>query len=92
MTLRTIFLLAFVVSLTVVTPLAAQLSLPVERPIRMGRYPAVSPDGRQICFTYQGNLWVAPVTSGPATRLTANDSYDSNPRWSPDGKWIVPRA
>lgn len=72
-----------------IAPLRAQLELPVEEPIRLGRYPAVSPDGRKLCFTYQGNLWTVPVEGGPATRLTANDSYDSNPHWSPDGKWIA---
>ncbi|HEU4753518.1 MAG TPA: hypothetical protein VFU47_10465, partial [Armatimonadota bacterium] len=65
------------------------LPLPPEQPIRIGRYPAPSPDGSRLCFTYQGNLWVVPVSGGPATRLTANDCYDSNPRWSPDGAWIA---
>lgn len=81
-------LLCFLV-LALAAPLRAQLQLPPEEPIRIGRYPAASPDGSRICFTYQGNLWVVPVDGGPATRLTANDSYDSNPRWSPDGKWIA---
>ena len=78
-----------VLLLAAVAPLRAQLELPEEQPIRLGRYPAVSPDGGRLCFTYQGNLWVVPAAGGPATRLTANDSYDSNPRWSPDGKWIA---
>jgi tricorn protease len=69
--------------------LQAQLPLPKEQPIRMGRYPAVSPDGSRLCFTYQGNLWVAPVAGGPAVRLTANDSFDGSPKWSPDGLWIA---
>lgn len=81
--------LAALLLLVGVAPLRAQLELPAEQPIRLGRYPSVSPDGRQLCFTYQGNLWTVPAEGGPATRLTANDSYDSNPRWSPDGKWIA---
>lgn len=60
-----------------------------EKPIRFGRNPAVSPDGKQICFSYQGNLWVVSSSGGVATRLTANDSVDLRPRWSPDGKWIA---
>jgi tricorn protease len=75
--------------LVTVAPLQAQLELPKEEPIRIGRYPAASPDGSRFCFTYQGNLWMSPIDGGPATRLTANDSYDSSPRWSPDGKWIA---
>lgn len=78
------FLLSFAIH-----PVSAQLTLPAEKPIRIGRTPALSPDGTRICFGYQGNLWTVPVAGGPATRLTANDSYDINPRWSPDGKWIA---
>lgn len=70
----------------------AQLTLPTEQPIHLGRFPALSPDGKNLCFSYQGNLWVSPVKGGPATRLTANDSYDSQPRWSPDGAWIAFRS
>lgn len=72
-----------------VAPLPAQLQLPPEQPIRIGRQPCLSPDGKRLCFAWQGNLWTAPTEGGPATRLTANDSLDSNPRWSPDGKWIA---
>ena len=70
----------------------AQLTLPTEQPIHLGRFPSLSPDGKRLCFSYQGNLWVSPVKGGPATRLTANDSYDSQPRWSPDGNWIAFRS
>lgn len=66
-----------------------QLVVPPDRPIRIGRNPSLSPDGDKLCFGYQGNLWVAPSTGGVATRLTANDSNDTNPRWSPDGRWIA---
>lgn len=87
---RPLFLLLSGALLALATvPSPAQIPLPEEKPIRIGRYPAVSPEGGRICFTYQGNLWVVPVGGGPATRLTASDAYDSNPRWSPDGKWIA---
>ena len=65
------------------------MPLPPEQTIRFGRYPALSPDGTKICFSYQGNLWISPISGGVATRLTANDSFDSNPKWSPDGRWIA---
>jgi hypothetical protein len=43
---------------------------------------AWSPDGRQIAFIYQGNLWVIDVTSGVANQLTL-DGGASKPVWSP---------
>ncbi|MFN8549064.1 MAG: S41 family peptidase [Candidatus Eisenbacteria bacterium] len=57
--------------------------------IRMARKPAVSPDGREIAFSYQGDLWLVASEGGDARRLTANDAYESNACWSPDGKWIA---
>jgi len=65
------------------------LVVPPDEPIRLGRFPAVSPGGGFVCFTYQGNLWTVPSAGGVAVRLTANDSWDSNPRWSPDAAWIA---
>lgn len=67
----------------------ALIGLQVDSPSRFTRFPSLSPDGKQVCFSYQGNLWVVSSRGGVATRLTANDSYDSNPKWSPDGKWIA---
>ncbi len=86
---RLILLFLLILNLAILPFARAQLTLPPEQPIRLGRFPALSPDGSRLCFTYQGNLWVSPVKGGPATRLTANDSYDSQPRWSPDGNWIA---
>jgi len=50
---------------------------------------ALSPDGSQIAFTYQGDVWVAAADGGRATPITSNVEYDDNPVWSPDGKWIA---
>ncbi len=68
---------------------ALQLVPPAEQPARFCRTPALSPDGTRISFSWQGNLWVAPVEGGAATRLTATDANDLNPRWSPDGAWLA---
>ena len=51
--------------------------------------PALSPDGAQVAYSHQGDLWVASVASGLATRLTAHPSYDGHPHWSPDGSRIA---
>lgn len=57
--------------------------------IRFARFPAPSPDGRQIAFSWQGDLWLAPITGGVAQRLTVHPAYDFAPIWSPDGKKIA---
>lgn len=53
------------------------------------RYPAISPDGENISFSYQGDIWTAPTKGGMARRLTIHESYESQPQWSPDGKKIL---
>lgn len=53
------------------------------------RYPAISPDGQTIAFSYKGDLFTVPVTGGMATQLTTNPSYDAAPVWSPDGRRIA---
>ena len=49
----------------------------------------VSPDGRTIVFDILGDIYTVPVEGGKATRLTSGQAYDSDPRFSPDGKSIV---
>ena len=49
----------------------------------------VSPDGRTIVFELLGDLYTMPVTGGAATRITSGPAFDSQPRWSPDGKRIA---
>ena len=53
------------------------------------RYPAPSPDGSTIAFSYQGDIWTVPAAGGRATRLTVHEAYDYMPRWSPDGSEIA---
>ncbi|MFH1143886.1 MAG: DPP IV N-terminal domain-containing protein, partial [Candidatus Eisenbacteria bacterium] len=57
--------------------------------IRIPRHPAPSPDGGEIAFSYQGDIWIVPVAGGEARRLTANPAYEAYPIWSPDGRWIA---
>ncbi len=52
---------------------------------RLPRDPAPSPDGSRIVFSWQGDLWVAPIAGGGASRLTANPGYDHHPVWLADG-------
>jgi len=43
--------------------------------------PAISPDGSQIAFSYQGDIWKVPATGGRADRLTIHEGYDGSPVW-----------
>ncbi|MEM6645774.1 MAG: S41 family peptidase [Bacteroidota bacterium] len=53
------------------------------------RYPAISPDGAQIAFSYQGDLYVVPTAGGTAVQRTTYSGYDAMPVWSPDGSHIA---
>ena len=53
------------------------------------RYPAPSPDGKKISFSYYGDIWTADISGSKAERLTVSSGYDGRSFWSPDGKWIA---
>lgn len=56
-----------------------------QMPVKFARFPAPSPDGTQLAFSWQGDLWVVPIDGGLARRLTVHPAYDFAPLWSPDG-------
>ncbi|MDQ7088241.1 MAG: S41 family peptidase [Acidobacteriota bacterium] len=56
---------------------------------RLPRHPAPSPDGSEIAFSWQGDIWLVPAQGGEARRLTAHPAADRFPVWSPDGRWIA---
>jgi Tol biopolymer transport system component len=49
----------------------------------------LSPDGRTIVFELLGDLYTLPSGGGEARRITSGLPFDSQPRYSPDGKRIV---
>lgn len=53
------------------------------------RTPAISPDGQDVAFSYEGDLWIVPVNGGTAHRLTGMEGNEIFPRFSPDGKWLA---
>lgn len=53
------------------------------------RYPALSPDGKTIVFSFKGDLYKVPSSGGDAIPITLNEAYDYMPVWSRDGKWIA---
>lgn len=57
--------------------------------VDLPRYPAISPDGQTLTFSWRGDLWRAPAVGGQAQRLTAHTALDDKSAWSPDGKQIA---
>ncbi len=49
----------------------------------------VSPDGETVLFDLLGHLYTVPVEGGTAKAITSGMSFNSQPRYSPDGKHIV---
>ena len=49
----------------------------------------ISPDGKEIVFCYKGDIYKVSAKGGEAVQLTTQDSYESSPVWSPDGKQIA---
>jgi Tol biopolymer transport system component len=58
-------------------------------------WPAVSPDGKQIAFIWNGatgdnfDVYVKLVGAGEPLRLTTHPGKETSPAWSPDGKHIA---
>jgi dipeptidyl aminopeptidase/acylaminoacyl peptidase len=58
---------------------------------------AWSPDGKRLAFISQGSLWTVLASGGNPQRLTnapagtgdPRQATDRDPRWSPDGRWIL---
>lgn len=50
---------------------------------------SISPDGKQIAFCYGGDIFTVPAEGGQARQITSNAAYDSDPLWTPDGRYIV---
>ncbi|NOX38738.1 MAG: amidohydrolase family protein [Calditrichaeota bacterium] len=48
----------------------------------------VSPDGKEIVFDLLGDIYIMPIEGGEARLLQGGLSYDVQPRFSPDGKYI----
>src|SRR5437762_4433728 len=49
----------------------------------------VSPDGRTIVFSMDGDIYSLPIAGGTATRVSSGQAWDVQPRFSPDGKQIA---
>lgn len=64
-------------------------SVSVASTIKRIQFPAISPDGATIIFSWQNDLWSVPRAGGMATRLTVHASIDSRPVWYRDGSRLA---
>ena len=67
---------------------ATSLSAADDSPLWL-RHSAISPDGKNVAFSYQGDIFVVSAKGGRAFQLTTNPAYESDPIWTPDSKSIV---
>jgi tricorn protease len=72
-----------------ISALIALQSDTAEKQLIGARYPAISPEGTVIAFSYMGDIWTVSSQGGKATRLTDHMAYDGEPVWSPDGQWLA---
>lgn len=57
--------------------------------ISLPRYPDISPDAKNIVFSYRSDIWIASIAGGEARRITDHTADDIRPIFSPDGKHIA---
>lgn len=60
--------------------------------------PEVSPDGKWVAYTVQSRdmekdkrstqVWIVPTSGGDAIPMTSADNSASDPKWSPDNKYL----
>lgn len=79
--MRRVLVLLFIVSI--------QLGVSAQNNPLWLRYPAISPDGKEIVFGYKGDLFKVAIEGGKALPLTLHNAHDMMPVWSPDGKSIA---
>ena len=53
------------------------------------KHSAISPDGKSVLFSYQGDIFKVSSKGGTAQPLTIHSAWEGNPVWSHDGKKIA---
>ena len=77
-------------------PLSAPpISIPVTYYQGMESYPAISPNGQFLAFTWDGgdlqnnDIYVKQVGDGEQIRITSHPNEEIMATWSPDGNWLA---
>jgi len=95
-------LITFLVFLSFVSPGLAQkqaFTIADLYKIKNVTDPQISPDGKKIAYvvtsfnlelgTSNSDIYVVNADGSAQRQLTFSDKADFNPRWSPDGKWLM---
>lgn len=81
--------------LTFLNPIEASPASPATlapsggEPMRWPLFPQISPNGDQVAFLWEGDLWLAPTNGGQAKRLTDHPAMDSGVRWNRSGTQLL---
>ncbi|MBV9122368.1 MAG: PD40 domain-containing protein [Planctomycetes bacterium] len=62
---------------------------PAQESIRFARTPDISPDGKQVAFSYLGDIWIVDAAGGIARPVSMHEAHDIGPVFSPDGKMLA---
>ena len=57
--------------------------------IRFASRPSLSPDGKQIYFSYDGDIYAVSAGGGQATAVITMNGVQDAPLVSPDGRWLA---
>lgn len=58
------------------------------QPVYHSYHKQITPDNKNIIFSWKGDLWEAPITGGTATSLTQTVFYETDPCISKDGRYV----
>ena len=75
-----------ILALSLLLCAAAGAFAQTDKPLLMQK-PTVS--RTHIAFVYAGDLWIVPREGGNATLLTTGVGLETDPSFSPDGRWIA---
>jgi len=87
--IKSVKVLIFALFLGILGMPLANLEGNASEPIIGARFPAPSPDGKQIAFSWAGDIWTVTIDGGKANRVTVHTSYEGWPCWSKEGSYIA---
>ena len=75
--------------LLLILALAAAWTASAADNIRFASRPSLSPDGKQVYFSYDGDIYSVPAVGGQAAAVITMPGVQDAPLVSPDGKWLA---